>query len=327
MASTLWYTPIIYSSIKTRQDSSLTSLARIIGNIILLMGASAVIIFAFLPEGTFQYPYILSLVMNAMHFPAGFFFSFFCFVMVPFIRRHHWLLLVIGTVFFAGIEYFQSMIGRTSSLTDLIVSDLGVFFGWLFIVSKRRFGRKARYLSLTVSLGIFSYLITPGATAIYNAYQAQQIFPQLIDMESSVHSLVITKAEERIVRKPHPQDYVNNHYYLRYNKPDTKWPGINLRIIQQDWRGYSHLCFEAKGEIEKTRLIVRFDDQDSVNGSNNSTHTLWISNEWEDYCMDYPALFEKKQDHIDISRMKELKFFLDHRMPGAYFDLDNITLN
>lgn len=304
---------------------------RVIGkallNTLLFIGAAAVIIFAFLPESTFQYPYIFSLVMNAMHFPAGFFVVLLGYALIPFARKYHWLLLVFGTVFFAAIEYLQPLIGRTSSMHDLIISDLGVLFGWLFAVSKKPFGRGARYLSLCVALGIFSYLMKPGAMAIYHAYQAHQVFPVFVDMETSLYSLVLVDADSRIVKQDHEKNYMGNHHYLRFTKPNTPWPGINLRIIQPNWQGYNYLCFDAKGSEPDSLLFVRFDDEDSINGSNSSTHTLAITDQWSDYCMDYPQLFKNDGRHIDTRRMKEVIFFLDHKRQETYFDMDNITLN
>lgn len=295
-------------------------------DIILVIGAFAVIVFAFIPGNNFRYPYIFSLVMNAMHFPAGFFVAILSYRYISILKQQHWLLLVLGTALFAAIEIIQPLIGRTASMQDLFVSALGVFFGWVLVAGDKVLNQWARGITLLMGLGILSYLSSPGITAIVNAYQAQQAFPLLVDMETAIYRTTIAEADTKIELKNHPAEQLENQYYLRFNKPDRRWPGIIVRSFQSNWSSHSKFCFEAKGDIKQTLLFVRFNDRYSTNSKTSNTQTTLISDQWGQYCMNIKNLMTRDKRALGITEMSHVIFYLDHKKPEAYIDLDNIQL-
>ncbi|OUR66867.1 hypothetical protein A9Q80_05945 [Cycloclasticus sp. 46_83_sub15_T18] len=293
---------------------------------LLILTALSIPLFAFLPTTLLPYPEILSLLMNALHFPAGFFMVFFAFRYVPLFKRHHCLLLFLACVIFAAIEVIQPMFGRTASKVDFLVSALGILLAWIYVRVYLFMPKGTRSASLLIALSTFSYLAYPGLKSVYHVYQAHQVFPLILNLETPRYKSIIKNTNHSVERQEHPVNDTDNVHYLRLNKIDKSWPSAHLNIFQHDWHDYSHLCFKARGGNAQTRLLIRFNDNASLNSSSSSTRELIISAQWEDYCINYTQLKTSHQRKLNIHNISQLIFFLDHKRADPYIELDNIQL-
>lgn len=265
--------------------------------------------------------------MDALHFPAGFVLFIIIHLTLPDRKYTAHILLVIASLMFAAVELLQPYVGRTASWEDFGVSILGVFIAWLWAIGKQRSIKFTSIILFPIVIGGSLWLLKPGAIATWRAYQIHQLFPVIANFETPAHRLIAPLWRSNINRKAYDPNSPKNGLYLSYSKRGNRWSGLGLKVIQQNWNSHSELCFDAKGQLPNTRLLVRFDDQLSSNSQTSSTQKVAINQNWANYCINIQQLATGNKRIIDISNMKKLIFFIDGTLPSKSFSIDNVRVN
>lgn len=281
---------------------------------------------AFLPAHYFRYPYIFSRILDALHFPAGFVLFVITYAALPKRQYTAHALFFFASLIFAAVEIFQPYVGRTASWSDFMVSLVGVTLAWLWTIGKQVSLKSISYIIVPIVISGTIWLLKPGGLAAWQAYQIHQLFPVLANFESSAHGIIAPLWRSNIELRPHDTLGPNSDHYLYYRKQGNRWSGLELKVIQQDWSPHTNICFDARGDLPNTKLLVRFDDQLSTNSQTSSTQTVTIYPQWKTYCINTQQLITPGKRSLDTASMKKLIFFIDGHKPSKGFSLDNIEI-
>ena len=265
--------------------------------------------------------------MDALHFPAGFVLFIITYLKLPTRKHTAHILLIIASLMFAAVELLQPYVGRTASWGDLGVSLLGVLMAWLWAIGKQKSIKFTSFIVISIAVSGSLWLLKPGATATWRAYQIHQLFPVIANFETSAHRLIIPLWRSNVNQATYNKNRPEDGHYLSYNKRGSRWSGVSLKIINQNWSNQTELCFDAKGPLPSTQLYIRFDDQMSSNSHTSSTQKVAINTSWANYCINIQQLTTNEKRTIDISNMKKLIFFIDGKLPSKHFSIDNVRVN
>ncbi|MBV1919098.1 MAG: hypothetical protein KUG73_00335 [Pseudomonadales bacterium] len=307
--------------------SQYTQTIRRLWTLLLILIALILFTCAFLPSHYFRYPYIISQCMDALHFPAGFVLFIIIYLKLPTRKYTAHILLIVASLMFAAVELLQPYAGRTASWGDLGVSLLGVLLAWLWAIGKQKSINFTSFIIISIVAGGSLWLLKPGATATWRAYQIHQLFPAIANFETSAHRLIIPLWRSNVNQIAYNKNRPEDGHYLSYNKRGNRWSGVELKIIQQNWSDRSELCFDAKGPLPSTKLLIRFDDQMSSDSHTSSTQKVAINSSWANYCINIQQLTVNEKRTLDIGNMKKLIFFIDGKLPSKRFSIDNVRVN
>lgn len=284
-----------------------------------------VLVLAFIPSSFFRYPYISSLFMNAMHFPAGIMLIFVGHILLrPLLSNT--LITGLCCLLFAVIELIQPFFGRDASMGDFLISLLGVLIGWLWLYSKKK-NQQGRQLWLAfVAMLLFAIVLMPGMQALHKAKKINDLFPVIANFETSGQAFIYDNWKPNISLVTHNKIIENNSKFLHVEKGDIRWWGTTIKIIAQDWQDFNQLCFYAKADADGRQLLIRFDDQLTRGHASSSTRVQAINEYWTIYCINLRELKTRDKRDIDLSQMKQLIIFMDAKKSGEHFSIDEIQL-
>ncbi len=265
--------------------------------------------------------------MDALHFPAGFVLFIIIYLTQPNRKYTAHILLIMASLMFAAVELLQPYVGRTASWGDFGISLLGVLMAWLWAIGKQQSKKLTSFIIIPIVIGGALWLLKPGVTAAWRAYQIHQLFPIIANFETPAHRLIIPLWRSNVNEIAYNKNSPDEGHYLFYSKRGNRWSGLGLKIIQQNWSHHTELCFDAKGQLPNTQLYIRFDDQSSSNSQTSSTQKIAINPNWGNYCINIQQLMTDEKRTIEISSMKKLIFFIDGKLPSKSFSIDNVRVH
>jgi len=224
-------------------------------------------------------------------------------------------LLVLVTVNLAGcaIEGIQSLIGRSPSLSDLFLNNVGalIALGYRAVDRESSAPWKLRLLRGTV-FALLIWAFTPLASAISDEYSASRAFPILADFEtpfqlSRWESDVELSLEREIVRE--------GTGAMRVPLSTARYSTASLQYFEGDWTGSSALAASIfNPDSEPLEIVLRVHDASHDERGQryddrfNTTFTLVTG--WNDISMSIVYIANGPRSRtMNMEEIRGLSFF------------------
>lgn len=156
----------------------------------------------------------------------------------------HWWAGGIATAYLGLLELVQGALGtRTASATDLLIDALGAG-GFLALDMARAARGRRRVGPLLAGAVLLLVALAPAALHVWDRLAARRAFPLLASLEGPLELERFTSHGATLSRDASWQ--AHGRYSLRVDLAPGPWPGVVLRGMPPDWRGYTALVMELR---------------------------------------------------------------------------------
>ncbi len=156
----------------------------------------------------------------------------------------HWWAGAIATAYLGLLELVQGALGtRTASATDLLIDALGAG-GFLALAMARAARGRRRVGPLLAGALLLVVALAPTGLYVYDRLAARRDFPLLASLEGVLELERFTPHGATLSRDTRWQ--AHGRYSLRVDLEPGPWPGVVLRGMPRDWRGYTALVMDVR---------------------------------------------------------------------------------
>lgn len=170
--------------------------------------------------------------------------------------------LALGMVNLAGclIEGAQYVLGRSPSISDLFLNNVGTILALTFVSLRRSSARSWRTAALFgAALALLAWSLIPILAALSDEYSASRAFPVLSDFETPFQISRWTSDVELSIEREHVR-YGNGA--MRVPLSTERYSTASLKYFPSDWSGASSLAVSIfNPDPEPLELHLRVHDR------------------------------------------------------------------
>ncbi len=244
----------------------------------------------------------------------------------PILTKFFFLLVIVGLA--CGIEFLQTLSpDRESSLQDIL---LGLAGGVLVLLWKS-FGRvrtAGKIILGSCWAGIIIICLLPLLLTLYDEFRAWRDFPILADFESS---LELSRWENKDSIKRVREPVKHGDFALKVSLTTTKYSGIEMRYLPQNWTTARALTFSVHNPGEEVVLHFRIhdwkhqgEDQQYTNRLNGRTN---LASGWNTITVPIEEIVNGPKDRqMDLAHIRGLGFFVVEQPHERVLYFDEVQL-
>lgn len=275
--------------------------------------------------------YIIGDVTDALHFPSGVLLAVVLGGAVSASTRWRWAIWVGALALFALIEWAQPYFGRSCTLIDWVRSSAGMTLGMVLI----SFYRRASTIVMHCGMALCCFLALAFAFPLLQKLQTLRAhgvqFPLLFDFENERDLLLWKRyggsAMERMLHDASAASAdANGQYFARINYGASRYPAVAYIAVNQDWREFKKICFDARGDNASQLLRFKLRDERAKGQDIDLRWQFKNPAQWHTTCVPLDKLKRKSGEPFNLATVYSLQMIGSVRPDGGWFDIDTIRL-
>lgn len=244
------------------------------------------------------------------------------------LRGRLWYTAAASAIIGAGIEFVQTLVGRSALFADWLLDLVGIGLVVGFVLWRGHASKYGKWLLVALLIYIPAQLWQLPFTTLAK-YEAKMAFPVIADFEGH-HFRWLWKgtfnSELRISRS----DTTKGHTLKLIGAPPHRWPGARMSNFPHDWSQYSQVVFDvriSKAESDRLRFGIRLDDWQGRKDKVWAQKAFYATREWTTQTF---SITERKVLHgerfLDLNDVEALLFFVSSPTDSFVLEIDNIRL-
>jgi len=272
---------------------------------------------------------IVKILLDLLHFPLGFFLTFFLYLLLPKFNnkaKRILIALLCVLVFSITVEFLQPYVGRDASWYDGWYTGLGALVFVCCVMGHLSMKRNAWMLS-----GLFLCVsaLIPLSCLLIDEYRIKSSFPLLAGFEH-VHELTRWSTNScRLIRtKQHASQGEYAGQIVVDDNPGN-YPGVFLDRLVADWEHSVAVSFDACWSGRKSvKLWIRLDDVVYMPPYSQRFQVMVVLTQGMNHIQIKRNEYEKTSGGrmMDLSKVTRFGLFFDEAAPSDTLYIDNVRL-
>jgi hypothetical protein len=232
---------------------------------------------------------------------------------------------------FALIEWVQPYFGRSCTLIDWVRSSAGMTLGMVLAVFYRRTSKIVIRCGITLCLILALTFAFPLLQKLQTLRVHSVQFPMLFDFENERDLLLWKRYGGSVLERMRhdtgaSSGNANGQYFARVRYGASRYPAVAYIAVNQDWRGFSKICFDTKGDNATQLLRFKLRDERAKGQDIDLRWQFTNPVQWHSTCVPLDELKRQNGEAFNLATVYSLQMIGGVRPEGGWFDIDTIRL-